>query len=161
MNMTPEMIRPSRPTAAAVRDEILAQHSALRRFLEEVAAAARATGAGDESSGRSLCAMCMRLRSRFERHLAFEEATLVPALRQTDPWGVERARRLVDEHARQRQELSTLVALGQMEHDARTVAFVLQTLVSDILIDMEHEERELLVPEVLRDDLIVLDQASD
>jgi hypothetical protein len=155
------MTLPTAPSASDVRSEILAQHGALRTFLTDAAQTARSAAGGDVAAGRTLFSICARLRSRLERHMAFEEGALVPALRASDPWGVERARRLLEEHVRQRQELSALVQVSQTEAEARTVAFTLQTLISDVLIDMDHEERELLTPQVLHDDPIVLDQATD
>ncbi len=148
------------PTASLVRTEILAQHAGLRAFLTEAARAAAAAARGDTGAGRSMFSVCTQLRKRLERHMAFEEGVLVPALQQSDPSGAERARQLENEHVRQRQELSMLVAVGQTEVDPRTVAFTLQTLISDILIDMAHEERELLGPDVLHDDPIVVDQIT-
>jgi hypothetical protein len=155
------MTLPIVPSASDVRREIFAQHGVLRTFLADAAQTARSAAGGDVAAGRMLFAICARLRSRLERHMAFEEGALVPALRASDPWGIERARRLLEEHVRQRQELSALVQLSQTEAEARTVAFTLQTLISDVLIDMDHEERELLTREVLHDDPIVLDQATD
>lgn len=152
---------PTPASASSVRAQILAQHDRLRSFLAQAVRIAHAAAGGDTSAGRSLFAICTGLRTRLEKHMAFEESALVPALLQGDSWGAERARHLEDEHVRQRQELTMLVAVGQTEADPRTVAFTLQTLISDVLIDMDHEERDLLVPEVLHDDPIVVDQMTD
>lgn len=148
-------------SAEAVRESVLAQHEALRPVLRDLAATAQDAERGDAAASAAVGDACARLRTDFERHLAFEEQHLIPALRASDPYGGERARVVLEEHARQRQELATLVDLSTTEHDARTVALALQSFIADIVQDMRHEERDLLGPEALRDDPLVADQASD
>lgn len=174
--MSPRQTRPSESgsstatitlPAASVRAEILGQHAALRTFLAHAAAVAGAAAQGDGIAARLLFPVCARLRTRLERHMAFEEGVLVPSLRESDACGPARAAHLLDEHVRQRQELSTLVAIaqghadGDAATDVRGAALTLQTLISDILVDMRHEEKDLLAPDVLHDDAVVVDQASD
>lgn len=100
------------------------------------------------------------IRTVMEVHLAFEERSLLPILRDDPPLGPERADRLLDEHRRQRMSLATLhreaCAFPQVPILAAKLAFLAEWL----LADMEEEERSLLLPEVVRDDVVSIDQTS-
>jgi hypothetical protein len=93
-----------------------------------------------------------------EVHLAFEEAVLLPLLRADLPLGPPRADRLVDEHRRQRGVLAGLHREACQHPQLPTLAAKLAFLTSWLLADMAEEERCLLIPEVVRDDLVVVDQ---
>jgi hypothetical protein len=86
-------------------------------------------------------------------HLAFEEDVLLPILNDDLPLGPERARRLVDEHARQRAMLGALHREACVGPELPTLAAKLAFLTSWLLTDMEEEERTLVTPDVIRDDV--------
>jgi hypothetical protein len=98
------------------------------------------------------------VRSIMEVHLAFEEAVLVPILRDDLPLGPDRAARLLDEHARQRATLAILhgeaTAFPQLETLPAKLAFLTEWL----LADMAEEEKSLLVPDALPDHAAVVAQ---
>lgn len=77
-------------------------------------------------------------------HMGFEESELVPLLRRSDDWGPEKAAVLLDEHARQRAELNTLLEGENGAWDDRAIALIIETLVGEILEDMQEEEKGVL-----------------
>jgi hypothetical protein len=91
-------------------------------------------------------------------HLAFEESVLLPILNDDLPLGPERARRLVDEHTRQRAMLGTLHREACLGPELPTLAAKLAFLTSWLLADMAEEERTFVTPDVVRDDVVVVDQ---
>jgi len=146
-----------------VRRTILEDHATLRaRFadLQDLLAALRRDGdpaSAADARREQVRELAAALRQRFLRHLELEEGTLVPALRRTDSWGDERARRVLAEHADQRRRLDELLEhMGDPACSDAALAVELETLVEDLLTDMEHEERSVLSERLLRDDVITL-----
>ena len=141
--------------AGSVRKRILEDHEVIRRHLAEVDALARRALAGEDGLDGALRAAGESLRERFLAHLALEDAHLVPALRDSDAWGDERAARVEREHAEQRAQMERLLAdLRDRRRTARELAQELLDLVEALVTDMEHEERAVLDPDVLRDDVV-------
>jgi hypothetical protein len=142
------------------RQTLHAQHQQLRAVIAEVREAAleilgtEATDCGDLRMRVSV------LYDDLHRHLATEEALLEPVLERIDAWGPVRLDLLRAEHAHQRAVLSLLrsdraAALPPLVLSRRVLG-----LLDDIMADMDAEDRDLLDPRVLRDDIIQLD-ASD
>jgi len=140
-----------------VRRVILDEHRWLRELLADTGEIARRVEAGDHERTGHLRERAQRMRARFLRHLDFEEEQLVPALRDADDWGEERADMLLREHADQRERFAALLReLQQPCSDPRPLARDVQALVRDLLADMDHEESELLSERVLHDDPVVV-----
>jgi hypothetical protein len=137
-----------------VRVEVLAQHEVLRdllqRTLDETTCCLR------EREGRSdrLISLAHDVSRRFRTHLSFEERSLVPILAAEEVWGQERAAALLEEHARQRGELDTIVEGIETGWDLERVAFTLRSLVVDLLRDMEEEEEGTLRHHLLNEPVI-------
>jgi hypothetical protein len=144
--------------AGAARRGILQQHQWIRVVLDRGGAAARARLESDDSIG-SLLAAIAELRSAMIAHLAFEESVLLPLLRDDLPLGPQRADRLLDEHARQREMLEEIYVEAQAQPRLPALAAKLAFLAEWLYADMLEEERSLLNPDVLRDDSIVVDQS--
>ncbi len=150
--MSPTPMLPSQ-----VRKMILGDHVWLREFLTDLDELARRVAGGDHELLGRLCERVLEMRERFLRHLDLEEEFLVPALRDADAWGDERAALLLREHAGQRERFGELLkSLRETRPPARAVALEIRLLVRDLLLDMEHEEHALLSPHVLRDDPVVI-----
>jgi hypothetical protein len=160
------------PSPSKVRSEVLGQHEVVRDLLQRVIAEAslvlRTGGqarANQEQEGEGgldvVSHMTYELRQRFRAHLSFEERLLLPVLASADVWGPERARNLMDEHGRQREELDELVYGLEHGWEKPRLALALRTLATDLLRDMQEEERDYLHPDILRDDVIAVDQAVD
>jgi hypothetical protein len=149
------------PAPSTVRAEVLAQHVTIRRRLRTVhRAALRVLDSGTGMT--TLRDEVLRLAAELSAHLAFEERTLAPLLGTLDAWGELRRERLLDEHARQRAELEAMTASCEQGTPSTLRRFALQVrrLVENLVDDMEAEEATLLHVDLLRDDLIVIDQSA-
>jgi hypothetical protein len=141
-------LRPS-----AVRKRILAEHQVLRSIYEKTGELARCVLARDAEAEGPLREQCRELYQTLLRHIELENAILAPALCETDAFGPVRAEELLREHRRQRKVL--LEALDSTDaHSTRELARSVTLLIADLNVDMAHEERALLHPELLKDDAI-------
>jgi hypothetical protein len=143
------------PPPSAVRVQVLDQHRELRRLITRIVDAT-APGRPREP----LMGLLRDLRARLFQHLAFEEQTLTSALAEADAWGPQRVRDMLDEHARQRAEVEVIVQ-GIETWDAEGLNLAARTLAADLIHDMDAEERGPLSPDLLRDDVVNVDQATD
>jgi hypothetical protein len=138
-----------------VRDYIGHQHIQLRILFVEVENACRDAldGRGDPAP------LVHKLVREVLDHISVEDRVLLPALREIDAWGETRAAHVAAEHARQREELAALrdlARLGPGDEAARATL----GMISELMIDMDGEERDLLGPDLLRDDLVVISQSD-
>ena len=145
-------------TPAETREWVLKDHQTLRRLLEELEELAQQVHEGDRRLVGPLRLEAERFMHRFEDHTRWEDQHLRPALAEADAWGQERAARLDHDHDEQRQLLHD--ALERLRDQARPpvqVARGVLDLVALIRTDMEQEERDLLDPRILRDDVVSID----
>lgn len=150
---------PERPVdAGTARRGILGQHVHLRDLLERSQALAEERLDGKTVVPDAVASAIGDLRSAMEVHLTYEESVLLPLFRDDLPLGPERADRLVDEHHRQRAMLAALHQEACHHPELPTLAAKLAALTSWLLADMAEEERCVLDPETLRDDVVVVDQ---
>jgi len=151
---------PKRLDAGVAISAILAQHERIRALLARARSVAEAALDGQPPSADAVASSIGDIRTIMEVHLAFEEKALLPILHDDPPLGPERAARLLDEHRRQRATLATLhteaCAFPEMPMLAAKLAFLTEWL----LADMGEEESALLIPEVIRDDVVTVDQSS-
>lgn len=141
-----------------VRQMIQDDHRWLRELLADARTTARRVEEGDHALCGRLRETAQAMRERFLGHLALEEQYLVPALRDADAWGEERAARLLAEHADQRARFAALLdALRQPCGDCSVLARDVLALAGDLVADIESEERTLLAERVLHDDPVVVD----
>jgi DUF438 domain-containing protein len=145
-----------RQPAETARRLVLEQHLQLRRMLSMGLLQARQSAAGDAGQ-ESLRGLVGLIRDVFVQHLADEEALIVPILEDDVPVGPLRVEALREEHDRQRSELDALCAWPEEGSDLELAARF-ETLATTLLGDIVHEERELLIPEVIRDDQVVVNQ---
>jgi DUF438 domain-containing protein len=145
-----------RKPAETARRLVLQQHLQLRRMLSMGLVQARQSVAGDGAQ-EPLRGLVGLIRDVFVQHLADEEALLVPILEDDLPVGPLRVEALREEHDRQRSELETLCAWPEEGSDLELAARF-EALATALLGDIAHEERELLIPEVIRDDRIIINQ---
>jgi hypothetical protein len=137
------------PRPSEVREQVGNQHLQLRILFVEVRAAL-------ESDPR---AAIERLVREVWQHLDFEDRLLVPALREVDAWGRLRAEQIAAEHASQRAALGVLRQLAR-HGDRRLAVDGARGLIDELTADMDAEERDLLDPDLLRDDVIAIDQCG-
>lgn len=145
-------------TPAETREWVLKDHRNLRTLLEELEELAGQVRDGDHRLLGPLRLAAERFLHRFEAHTRWEDQYLRPALVAADAWGQERAERLDHDHVEQRQLLEdSLDRLREAERPALLVARGVLDLIALIRTDMEEEERDLLDPRILRDDVISID----
>lgn len=139
-----------------VRARILREHSVLRWQVDQLAELAVGLAAGDASASARVLVLAQALYRDLHEHIDFEDALLLPALRECDAWGPVRAADLAQHHALQRVQLCELA-----ERSAAASPFALAHLVTDIIVelreDMAHEDRDLLSADLLRDDVVAVD----
>lgn len=148
-----------RVDAGSARHAILAQHAKLRALLGRARTVADAALDGAPPTADAVASAIGDIRQTMEIHLAFEEAVLLPLLRDDLPLGPQRAARLLDEHTRQRAMLAALHREAAAHPELPTLAAKLAFLVRWLLADMAEEESCLLNPDVVRDDIVVVDQS--
>jgi len=145
-------------TPGEVRARILADHVAIRGMLLGLERVATRVGEGELSLVDALRVDGEELLRRLLDHMRWEDLHLAPALRKADAWGAERAARLDGDHREQRQVLGhCLAAVQDRSRPATVVARTLIDLVGMLREDIEEEERLLLDPRVLRDDVVGID----
>ncbi len=151
---------PARPVdPGTARRGILSQHERIRDLLDRARAVAEAALDGEAPSDDAVASVIGDIHTTMEVHLAFEETVLIPLLRDDLPIGPQRADRLLDEHSRQREVLAGLHREATAYPELPMLAAKLAFLTSWLLADMAEEERCLLTPDVVRDDIIVVDQS--
>ncbi|HET6148700.1 MAG TPA: hemerythrin domain-containing protein [Polyangia bacterium] len=127
--------------SADQRRKLLRQHRDLRKVLEVTLLA---TEDNEETPGIRrlpvLVGLALRLQNMLERHATFEEGVLVPHLLIEDPARVDR---LINDHRRQRAELSILAKLAFQNIGLSRVGQAFRFLIRSILTEMDDEEREL------------------
>jgi hypothetical protein len=152
---------PSRPVdAGSARRGVLWQHEQIRALLERARGLAEAALEGAPPQPDAVASAIGDIHSTFEIHLTFEEKVLLPLLADDLPNGPVRADRLREEHTHQRELLATLHREARAFPELPMLAVKLAFLTTWLLADMDEEERSLLVPDVVRDDIINVDQNS-
>ena len=122
------------------RRKLLRQHRDLRRVLEATLSATEDTESPGMKRLPVLVGLALRLQNMLERHATFEEAVLVPHFLVVDPTRVDR---LINDHRRQRAELSVLAKLAFQNVGLPRVGQAFRSLIRNILAEMDDEEREL------------------
>jgi hypothetical protein len=150
--MTSTHPRPSR-----IRKRILREHAALRSKLDELSVAVASLAAGGTESTAHALDLAAALYIDLRAHIDYEDAVLVPVLRDADAWGKVRAEQLAQHHAQQRAVFADTSLGAQKQASVSAVAAWLRNLIDELNADMAHEERELLTVDVLRDDLLGID----
>jgi hypothetical protein len=143
--------------ADTARRLVLDQHLELKRLLTMGLIQVRGAAVQADSSHESIRALVGLIRDVFVKHLADEEALIVPILEDDLPAGPWRVAELREEHGRQRTELDALCTWPEEGSDLE-LALRFDGLAKLLLDDIAHEERELLIPDVIRDDHVVIDQ---
>jgi hypothetical protein len=146
-----------RPPADKARRMVLDQHRELKRLLSMGLIQAREAAEEAVSGHEPIRSLVSLIQEVFLKHLADEEALIVPILEDDLPLGPARVASLREEHGRQRAELDALCAWPDDDSDVE-LARRFDSLAKTLLEDITHEERELLVGGVIRDDRVVVDQ---
>jgi hypothetical protein len=139
-----------------IRDRISREHVQIRILACTVDADCRRVLDGGSARLRD---SALALTRALWDHLTVEDRLLVPELRKLDAWGPVRAERIAEEHARQREELANLAQLAR-SGPSEELAARTRCLIAVLREDMDAEERDLLSPELWREDCVVVDQLT-
>jgi acetoin utilization protein AcuB len=146
-----------RPSPEEIRRRVVDEHRRIAVLLDKLEGLARQLGGGDEGADPLLRRAVFELHEVMRHHMAYEERTLLPALRDADSFGPARVAAFVREHQAQRSMLENIATeLAATESSERLTVGVLE-LVRAIRDDMETERREFLDPELLRDSVVRTD----
>jgi DUF438 domain-containing protein len=148
-----------RGPAETARRLVLEQHLHLRKLLMMGLAQVRGSLGDPAPSREPLRALVAEIRGVFAQHLTDEEELILPILEDDLPLGPQRAKALREEHARQRAELEALCTWPEEGSD-HELATRLSQLATALIEDIAHEEREVLIPEVIRDDHVIIAQSG-
>lgn len=139
-----------------IRKKVLSQHREIEEMLKELSQGASELLQGTETADRVKRA-AGALREILELHMTFEERYMVPAVHDADGFGPERTRHLHEEHAEQRAELDRLVGTIHNAAAPQAIADAVSHLAEELRKDIEHEERDYLGDDLLRDNVIPTD----
>jgi iron-sulfur cluster repair protein YtfE (RIC family) len=146
-----------------IRTRLLEDHEGLRADLDRLGALVQRLR-DREGETRKLGAVRRDARSLLEKlraHMSWEETELLPALRDSDAWGSERAKRLISDHREQRALLDfILVRLLDATRPAALVLADVDALIAFLLADMQEEETDLASDRILRDDVTGIEVES-
>jgi len=145
---------------AKIRKIILVEHEGLRVSLRAIEALLDKVAAGEADARKSAHEQLLALLQTFLRHIEHEERILQPVLAVIDAWGPQRKAAMDEEHAMQRElvtHLTTIDPSGDPAGWAREVRIFMK----DLLMDMADEEKTCLSPNVLHDDVVVVDGSSE
>jgi len=144
---------------SAVRQRIVREHADLQAMMSRLEGLASEVSSGDRTAVEELRAGARGLYERLRAHIDLEDRILAPALRETAGFGEVREQQLLEHHRAQREELEAhLSALGDLLGPA--LADRLMVFIAEIRKDIESEDRDLLKPELLKDDLVQVEFAG-
>ena len=147
-----------RVDASTARRTILIQHQRIRGLLADAHDVAERALDGQPLAPDAVASAIGDIHTTFDV-LTYEEKVLIDILEDDLPVGPQRAARLRDEHARQRVTLAGLHAEAKAGPQVPMLAAKLAFLTSWLLDDMAEEERQLRTPDVIRDDVVCVDQS--
>ena len=149
-----------RVEAGTARRAILLQHQRIRALLARAREVAEHSLDQDPLPPDAVASAIGDIHTTLDVHMRFEEKVLIDIFEDDLPLGPARARRLREDHARQRATLAGLHAEAKAHPRVPMLAAKLAFLASWLLDDMEEEERTLLTPDAVRDDLVAVDQSD-
>lgn len=149
----------SDPSPSEVRRAVLRDHTILRGIAADAAAEADRVQTG-ERDATGLRARARLLARELALHIAMEEEILAPLLARIDAWGALRVEQMHADHDHQLEDLRRFADETQSEGSPARLAAEVRRFVTELFHDMRREEHDLLHPDLLRDDVVSIDQCS-
>lgn len=138
-----------------IRRRILEEHHALRQELHELALLVEEVRAGKPPG--PLRSALLDVTEHLLTHMQTEDSILAPALLETDAWGPWRVSQMKAHHERDRERVEGLQrALQDDSVDANALVRAAVGLISELHTEMADEDKTLLHPDILKDDLITV-----
>lgn len=145
-----------------VRGLVLAAHAGVRELADEVDELAVRTLREPKVARRWLERRLIDLLDLVAAHMDLEDRLLRPTLRDIDAWGEARVARMDKDHLQQRLTIRQLnravTECGGADIEVGFLARVARRFIGELRQDMLDEERDLLSPELFREDLVAIDQ---
>ncbi|MEZ4264927.1 MAG: hemerythrin domain-containing protein [Myxococcota bacterium] len=141
-----------------IRQRVLDDHASLRQAMETLNHLIRQSSTGRSGPTAELVAAARAFVRHVAAHLDYEDDVLIPALLESTNWGKVNTRDVVRFHSEQHARLARLDPLLD-EQDVGLPQFLaaLRSVMELVSEDMAHEERDILVPRMLRDDPVGID----
>lgn len=146
--------------AGAARRSILIQHQRIRELLEHARAVAERALDQVDQPHDAVASAIGDIRTTMDIHMRYEEKVLVDIFNDDLPLGPVRVERLLEDHKKQRATLAGLHDEARRGPRVPMLAAKLAFLASWLLDDMAEEERNLLTPDAVRDDIVAVDQSD-
>jgi iron-sulfur cluster repair protein YtfE (RIC family) len=143
-----------------IRKIVLVEHEGLRGSMRSIEALLPLVSAGEKEALVTAQSQLKDLLNTFVRHIEHEERILRPVLEVIDAWGEVRRARMDQEHSEQRPLVMRLAAIDPSP-DPQTWAREVDEFIKMLRVDMADEEKTCLSPNVLRDDVVVVDGSSE
>jgi len=139
-------------TPAEALAELLAQHDSLRTMMDHCDQLANSLERDPAGDPIPLTREIARLRLAFDAHNKYEEQLLKPVLLEHDSFGAVRIDRMVDDHVQEHRAIGTRLS--------STVVDELRDVIETLRAHLEAEERYLVTPRVLHDDLVSVESSD-
>jgi len=140
---------------SGIRSQIVAEHGELRALVPHVESLAKQfeeSAPEGHDLAKPLREAGLALYQKFAEHLDHEQALLEPVLRAAGPEGRRMALSLEHEHREQRELLDFLLRrLQEQPTPTLLIARQLQNFTNFLRLEMDHEEKTMLSPELLGD----------
>lgn len=132
--------------------ELISQHDRLRELMDQCEDLADAVENDPLGDPAPLMRTLTNLRLALDAHNKFEEQLLRLVLRQHDHLAPDRIERMVEDHLHEHRTMCQ-----QLSSPATAV---LRTAIETLRTQLDAEERDLLTPSLLRDELTRLESAG-
>jgi hypothetical protein len=139
-----------------MRAQLIAEHDALRALAAEVGAEAERVAGGAGDSIERLRDVLERFDEALEAHNLHEEHLLRDEIRSVDAWGPEREALMDASHEAEHASILGSLKECAAREDAHEVARHAREVVQRVLDHIKGEEKDLLHPDILRDDVVTI-----
>jgi hypothetical protein len=143
-----------------IRNALVADHAALKQEATQIEAEVQRILAG-EPSLNDLRAAMDRFAGQLATHNHHEESLLREELRNVDAWGPQREALMDEDHAAEHADIARALSDAGRLSDPKEVARRVHAMVERVFEHMRREEKEILHPDVLRDDVVTIMGASE
>jgi hypothetical protein len=139
-----------------IRQELLAQHASLKSMAVSVRNVAMSPPSPTACS--ELAGLLYALGDGIDAHNAREEHLLGDVLPTVDTWGSVRAARMDEHHRKEHRRIADRVRAAADLADFTAIVQAALPAIEELLEHMREEEEEVLCEDVLRDDIVSIDQ---
>lgn len=143
-----------------IRSELVAEHHALKQAATDIEAEVQRVLAGQHTLD-GMRASLTRFADQLAAHNRHEETLLRDELRTIDAWGPQREALMDEDHEAEHADVVRSVTESLWLHDHQEIARRVQAMVRRVLEHLRREEKEILHPDLLRDDVVSISGASE